>query len=106
MSIAPVASAASLPARSRALVAAGEHVEADAGGLGERRERGEMLAGEDLGRRHHRGLAAGLDRREHGEQGDQGLARADIALQQAVHPAASHVGGDLAEARICAPVGA
>ena len=69
-----------------ALVAAGQQVEADAGGLGERRERVEVLAGEDLGRRHQRRLAAGLDRGEHGEQRDQRLAGADVALQQAVHP--------------------
>ena len=69
-----------------ALVAAGQEVEADAGGLGEGREGEEVLAGEDLGRGHHRRLAAGLDGGEHGEEGDQGLAGADVALQQAVHP--------------------
>ena len=75
-----------MAARSRALVAAGEEVEADAGGLGERGEGEEVLAGEDLGRGHHRRLAAGLDGGEHGEEGDQRLAGADVALEQAVHP--------------------
>ncbi len=92
-----------------ALVAAGEDVEADAGGLGERCQREEMLAGEDLGRRHHRGLASGLDRGEHGEEGDQGLAGADVALQQAVHPVGrGHVGSDLGDGaglRACGRIG-
>ncbi len=44
-----------------------------------------MLAGEDFGRGHQRGLAPGFDHMGHGEQGDHGLARADIALEQAQH---------------------
>ena len=57
-----------------------------------------MLAGEDLGRGHQRGLAAGLDGGQHGEEGDQGLAGADVALEQAVHPVGRrHVGGDLGD---------
>ena len=51
------------------------------------RERVVVLAGEDLGRGHQRRLAAGLDGGEHGEERDQGLAGADVALEQAVHPA-------------------
>ena len=68
------------------LVAAGQHRQAHPRGLGEGREREQVLAGEDLGRRHHRRLAAGLDGREHGEERDQGLAGADVALEQTVHP--------------------
>ena len=79
-----------------ALVAAGQDLEPHAGRLGQRRQREEVLAGEDLGRRHHRRLPAGLDRGQHGEERDQRLAGADVALQQPVHPeAGGHVGGDL-----------
>ena len=79
-----------------ALVAAGEDGEPDARGLGERGEGEEVLAGEDLGRGHHRRLAAGLDRGEHGEERDEGLAGADVALEEAVHAQRrGHVGGDL-----------
>ena len=42
-----------------------------------------MLAGEDFRRRQHRRLGPGLDGDQHGEKGDNGLAAADIALQQA-----------------------
>ena len=67
-----------------------------------------MLAGEDLGRRHQRRLAAALDRGQHRDQRDDGLAAADIALQQPHHaprlrsfpPAISAI------ARRCAPVSA
>ena len=44
-----------------------------------------VLARENLGRRHQRGLAAGLDHRGRREQRDDGLAGADIALEQAQH---------------------
>ena len=44
-----------------------------------------MLAGEDFGRSEHGRLCARFDRLEHCEQGDQRLARSDIALQQAKH---------------------
>ena len=46
-----------------------------------------MLAGQDLGRRHQRRLTAALDRDQHRQQRDDGLAAADIALQQAHHAA-------------------
>ncbi len=60
-----------------------------------------MLAREDLGRGHQRGLAAGLDGGEHGEERDEGLAGADVALEQAVHPLpGGHVGGDLGDAAL------
>ena len=48
-------------------------------------ERVMMLAGEDFGRGEQGRLRAGLDRREHRHQRDEGLARADIALEQAEH---------------------
>ena len=55
----------------------------------ERREpRGEVapvLLGEDFGRRHQRDLPSGFDRGERGERGDDGLARADVALHQPQH---------------------
>ena len=56
----------------------------------------EMLARQKLGRRHQRGLRASLDRGRHGEQRDDGLAAADIALQQPQHAVrAGQVGVDL-----------
>ncbi len=56
-----------------------------------------MLLGEDFGRRHERGLVAGLDRLQRGERGDDRLAAADVALQQALHRlAAREVAADLA----------
>ena len=42
----------------------------------------EMLAREDFGRRHQRGLAAAFDHGGRREQRDHGLAGADVALQQ------------------------
>ena len=98
MPISPAASARELRGTLAALVAAGQEREADAGGLGEGTQRLEVLAGEDLGRGHQRRLAAGLDGGEHGEERHQGLAGADVALQQAVHPAGlGHVGGYLGD---------
>ena len=44
-----------------------------------------VLGGEHLGGREQRGLAAGVDHLRHGPQRDDGLARADLALQQPVH---------------------
>ena len=65
--------------------------------VGERRDGVGMLARQHLGRRHQRGLRAGLDRDRHGHQRDDRLAGADIALQQAQHAARrAHVLGDLA----------
>jgi hypothetical protein len=56
-----------------------------------------MLLGEDFGRRHQRRLVAGLDRVQHGQRRDDGLAAADIALQQALHRVRlREVGGNLA----------
>ncbi len=55
------------------------------GGRRKRRDGGKVLACQDLGRRHQRGLAAGLDDGGGGEQRDDGLARADVALQQPQH---------------------
>ena len=55
-----------------------------------------MLAREELGRRHQRGLAFRLDDGGGGEQRHDGLARADVALQQAQHALRpSEVGDDL-----------
>jgi hypothetical protein len=79
-----------------ALPAAGEPGDGDA----ERREPADellqVLLGEDLGRRHQRALPAGVDRACRGERGDDGLARADVALQQPVRRhGAREVGIDL-----------
>ena len=57
-----------------------------------------MLAGEDLGRRHQRGLRAAFDRTQHRHQRDKGLAAADIALQEAHHAAGlRQIGADLGD---------
>ncbi len=45
-----------------------------------------MLARENFGRCHQRGLPAGFDHGCRCEQRDHGLARADIALKQPHHP--------------------
>ena len=44
-----------------------------------------MLLGERLGRGHQRALPALLDRAQQREEGDDGLARADLAHEQALH---------------------
>ena len=49
------------------------------------RDGGEMLAGEYLGGRHHAGLVAVVHGQQHRHQRHEGLAAADVALQQAVH---------------------
>ena len=58
-------------------------------GLGQRSEqRGDrpvVLLGEHLGRRQQRRLPARVHHLEHGPYRDDGLARADLALQQPVH---------------------
>ena len=55
-----------------------------------------MLAGENFGRRHERGLAGRLRPRRGGEERDQRLAGADVALQQAQHAVGlRHVGDDV-----------
>ncbi len=73
-----------------------EQGEPDAGRRGEALERGEMLPGQKLGRRHHGGLAAGLDHDQCGKQGHHGLAAADVALEQAEHAGGlRHFAGDL-----------
>ena len=83
-----------------ALLAAGEDGEADAGGLGQRRDGAGVLANQQLGRRHQRRLAAGLDDVRGGEQRHHRLARADVALEQAQHALGrGEVGLDLGERR-------
>jgi len=60
-------------------------------------ELGEMLRGEDFGRRHQGALPAGVDGARGGQRRDHRLARPDIALQQPVHGlGARQVGADLA----------
>ena len=72
--------------------------------LAERGDRLQMLAREQLGRRHQRALRSRLDRAGKREQRHHGLAAADIALQQAQHAVrAREVGVDLGEgALLCA----
>ena len=98
----PTASAASpdairscgAAALARALRA--EHrFDGDAERQQQRCELGRVLRGEDLGRRHQRGLHAALVREHDRRGGDERLAAADVALQQAVHRrGAPHVAPD------------
>ena len=53
--------------------------------LAEIGDREEVLLGERLGRRHQRALPAVLDRTQERVERNDGLARADVALQQALH---------------------
>ena len=56
---------------------------AGAAELAEELEHGAVvLLGEDLGGGEHHGLVAGVDGAEHGAQGDDGLAGADVALEK------------------------
>ncbi len=64
-----------------------------------------MLPCQELGRRHQGCLRTGLDSGRHGEEGDDGLARADIALQQTQHAVlAGKIRVDLGEREILARV--
>ena len=81
----PSASRSSVSARSLPRSRPVRIATRDAGLLGERRDGGEMLARQDFGRRHQRGLPAGLDHGRGGEQRHHGLAGADVALQQPQH---------------------
>ena len=57
-----------------------------------------MLAREDFRRRHQRRLPPRFDDLRHGEQGDDRLAGADVALQQPDHPfRAGEVGANFAQ---------
>ena len=71
--------------RAPALLAAGEDRDAHADAVELAEQCRMMLAGEDLGWGQQRRLRAGFDRGEHRHQRNQGLARADIALEQAQH---------------------
>ena len=68
-----------------ALLAAGEDRDPHAGALGERRDGLDVLARQNFGRRHQRGLLAGLSDGGGREQRHHGLAGADVALQQPQH---------------------
>ena len=69
-----------------AALAAGENGAADAGCRGERRDGRKMLARQNFGRRHDRGLPAGLDHMGGGKQRDHGLAGPNVAVKQTQHP--------------------
>ena len=57
-----------------------------------------VLLRQQLRRRHQRGLVAVLQRQQHREQRDHGLARAHVAHQQAMHPLGlGHVLEDFAD---------
>ena len=57
-----------------------------------------VLFGEQLGRRHHDRLRAGLDRAQHRPERDRGFAAADVADEDAIHLARrGEVGANLFE---------
>ena len=61
----------------------------------QRPHRGEVLLGQHLGRHHQRALMPALHGRQQRGHGHHRLARADVALEQAVHrEGARHVGDD------------
>ena len=69
-----------------------------AGGLGEARELGPVLAREDLRGREERRLLAGLDRLAGREQGHDGLAAPHVADHEPVHGARPReIAGDVAQ---------
>ena len=72
--------------------AAGQDGNAEAGGLGQRGDRCEMLARENFGRRHNCGLSSRLDHSGGGRQRDYCLSGPDVALQEPQH--ALRVGRD------------
>ena len=75
--------------------AAGQKVDLGPGGGGQGLDGGQVLARQNLGRRHQGRLGAAFHGTQHGEQRHHGLAAADVALQQAQHAGAvGHVGGD------------
>ncbi len=75
---------------------AGEQGDAVAGGLKQASRREVVLGGQDLGGGHERGLVAVLDGNDGRFQRHDGLARADVALQQAAHGRRTlHVLGNL-----------
>jgi hypothetical protein len=72
---------APLPGRGRS----GEQRHAEPRRLEEAADGDEMLLGENLSRRHERHLEAILHRDQGGHQRDDGLAGADVSLQQSIH---------------------
>ena len=72
------------PARSR-LDRAGEERDPHAELRAPRLDRQEVLLGQRLGRRHQRAREAGLDRAQQRVERDDGLAGADVALEQPLH---------------------
>ena len=77
----------------RVLDVAREEGEPHAEWLEEAGRRLRVLAREKLGRRHHGRLAARLDGLEAGQEGDKGLARAHVSLEEAAHGVGpGHVG--------------
>ena len=86
MSISPCREAGEDVLALLALLAAGQDRDAHAGALGQRRDRLQMLARENFGRRHQCRLLAGFRDGGGSQQRDHRLARADVALQQPQHP--------------------
>ena len=68
-----------------AALPAGEDGKADAGGGGKRRDGRKMLARQNFGRRHEGRLPPGLDHIRCRDERDDGLARADVAVEKPQH---------------------
>ena len=102
---APDARSASARARAAALRLPVSSVSGRSSGANQRREVARVLLGEQLRRRHHRGLKAGFDGAHGGERGDDGLAAADVALHEPQHRTGlREIALDLLPRARCAPV--
>ena len=81
----------------RALVAARQDLHHHPGGFGEGLKAFEVLAGKDFRGGHEDPLPVVLDRRQEGEEGDEGFSGPHVALEETVHPVGGgHVGVDVA----------
>ena len=82
----------------RALDVAGEQRRADGQVAEQLRERRKVLLCKDFCRRHDAGLVAVVQRKQRGQQRDDGFAAAHIALQEPVHvPTGVHIRPNLAQ---------
>ena len=101
----PFATASSALRRVRA----GNEPVISATGMSERREPAleilRVLLGQQLRRRHERGLQPAADGARGGRGGHHGLAAAHVALHQPHHgPVVGEIAIDFRSARVCAPV--
>ena len=87
-----------------ALITAGQKADLESGGGGQGLYGGQVLARQDLGRRHQGRLGAAFHGSQHSEQSHHGFAAADVALQEAQHAGTvGHVGYDFGQRRFLGP---